>query len=124
VIKTIELGATEKFFDGYWNDKVRKFRWGIIIFGFCIAIYAGVRSKEIKGLSRMEDYFAKTHYLSVALIKNKDGFNEGGVAQGITVDIMWGLKGINKDSVDKFNASDIGTAIWDNEFDITLGDNQ
>ena len=41
------------------------------------------------------------------------GFNEGDQAQTIVVDIMWGLEGINKTGVDYYNASDIGSAIWD-----------
>ena len=48
-----------------------------------------------------------------------NGFNEGNHAQTIIVDIMWGLKGINKVGVDRFNASDIGVADWDLTFDPT-----
>jgi hypothetical protein len=32
---------------------------------------------------------------------------------------MWGVKAINKNGVDFFNASQIGTAIWDDNFDVT-----
>jgi hypothetical protein len=32
---------------------------------------------------------------------------------------MWGVSGINKTGVDFFNASEIGTAIWDNNFDMS-----
>jgi hypothetical protein len=37
---------------------------------------------------------------------------------------MWGIDGINKTGVDYYNASQIGTTIWDEEFDITLDNNQ
>lgn len=43
----------------------------------------------------------------------------GEQAQTIVVDMMWGVEGINKTNVDFFNASDIGTTIWDNEFDMS-----
>jgi hypothetical protein len=122
--KVKELGFFEKFFDGYLNRKVHKFRWPIIILGFGTAIYAAVRSTEIRGLSRMEDYFYPSHYYTIGLKKNLEGFNEGGLPLGITVDIMWGIQGINKTGVDYYNASDIGTAIWDREFDLTIGNNQ
>ena len=62
-----ELGRLEIFFDGYWNELVHKFRWPIILFGFGLAAYAAVRSTEIKGLSRMEDYFYPSHYMSIGL---------------------------------------------------------
>ena len=32
---------------------------------------------------------------------------------------MWGVHGIDKTGVDRFNASQIGTAIWDNDFDMS-----
>ena len=48
-----------------------------------------------------------------------NGFNEGTTGYSIVVDIIWGVKGINKEKVDFFNASDIGTAIWDENFDLT-----
>ena len=50
-------------------------------------------------------------------------FNDGQYAQTITVDIMWGVQNINKSAVDFFNASDIGTPIWDNSFDMSSEDN-
>jgi len=37
---------------------------------------------------------------------------------------MWGIEGINKTLVDRFNASDIGTVIWDPEFDLSPPENQ
>lgn len=72
----------------------------------------------------MEDYFYPKHYMSVGLNTHLDEFNPGGLPLGITVDVMWGIDGINKTGVDFFNASQIGTPIWDEEFDITLDNNQ
>lgn len=60
----------------------------------------------------------------VAFNKILYGFNEGAQAQTLVVDIMWGLQGINKTKVDHFNASDIGTADWDNDFDLSPPENQ
>jgi len=48
-----------------------------------------------------------------------DGFNEGEQGQSIMVDIMWGINNINKTNVDRFNASQIGTAEWDDTFDLS-----
>lgn len=32
---------------------------------------------------------------------------------------MWGIKGINKEGVDRFNASQLGTAEWDDTFEMS-----
>lgn len=52
-----KLNMLEKFFDGPWNDWVRTHRWAIFILGITLSVYAGVRSREIRGLSQMERYF-------------------------------------------------------------------
>lgn len=53
-MKEEELGPIEQFFDTTWNDFVKKFRWLIVILGLAMASYAGLRSTEIRGLSKME----------------------------------------------------------------------
>lgn len=115
-----ELGKVEIFFDTTWNNFVRKFRWPIVIIGLLMGVYAGHRSSEIRGLTSMEQYTPYDHYVMVAFRKILFGFNEGDQAQTIVVDIMWGVEGINKTNVDYFNASDIGRATWDKEFDLSL----
>ena len=114
-----ELGKVEIFFDTTWNNFVRKFRWPIVILGLLMGAYAGYRSSEIRGLTSMEQYTPYDHYVMVAFRKILFGFNEGDQAQTIVVDVMWGVEGINKIEVDYFNASDIGRAIWDKEFDLS-----
>ena len=37
---------------------------------------------------------------------------------------MWGIEGINKTGVDYYNASDIGSALWDKDFDLSPAENQ
>jgi hypothetical protein len=57
--------------------------------------------------------------LTMGFYKSIEGFNEGDQGQSIIVDFMWGVDGINKTGVDRFNASQIGTAIWDDDFDMS-----
>ena len=111
------------FFDTTWNNWVQRYRWPIVIVGLLAATYAGIRSTEIRGLSKMEEYTPKDHYVMVGFEKILFGFNEGEQAQTIVVDIMWGLKGINKTKVDYYNASDIGEPIWDKDFDLSPSSN-
>ena len=67
----------------------------------------------------MEQYFSEDHILTQSFDKVMNEFNEGDQGQSIVVDIMWGLHGINKTGVDFFNASEIGAAIWDKNFDMS-----
>ena len=42
----------------------------------------------------------------------------------LTVNFVWGLKGINKEDVGKYDPIDLGKLIWDDNFDITEEINQ
>ena len=72
----------------------------------------------------MENFFTEDHFATQALNKMANDFHEGETGSAIFVDIMWGVDGIDKDGVDFFNASDIGKAIWDEDFDMSPYENQ
>ena len=42
----------------------------------------------------------------------------------LAVSFVWGLQGINKDNVNKYDPTDLGKLIWDDKFDITEENNQ
>jgi len=100
-----ELTKIEVWFDTTFNTFVFKFRYIILLAGFLMAAYAGIRSTEVSGLTRMEDYFKPDHIVMISFNKTISDFNEGDQGQAIMVDIMWGVEGINKTGVDFFNAS-------------------
>lgn len=64
----------------------------------------------------MELFFPDNAPIVHAFHKIVYGFNDGNAGQSIVVDIMWGVDGINKTGVDFYNASQIGSAIWDKNF--------
>ena len=114
-----KLGAVEIFFGTKYTTFIQKTRILIIIICLGSAGYAGYRSTEIEGLSTMEQFFQPDHMLTMGFYKSINGFLEGDQGQSIIVDIMWGVHGIDKTGVDRFNASQIGTSIWDNDFDMS-----
>jgi hypothetical protein len=100
-----KLGPVEIFFGTKYAKFIQSWRIPIILLGFVAAAYAGWWSKDIQGLSQMEMFFKEDHMLTVGFYKSLNGFNEGDQGQSIIVDIMWGIQGINKTGVDRFNAS-------------------
>ena len=119
-----QFGRVERFFAGPWNTAVHKARWVLVLIGLGVAGYAGYRSTEIEGLKTLEVYFPDWHRTTHGYQAVISGFNDGAFGQTIAVDFMWGVEGINKTLVDRYNASDIGTVIWDPEFDLTPPENQ
>lgn len=119
-----QLGPVEIFFDTHFMKMISNCRCLFIILGFLFAGYAGFRSREIEGLSKMEDIVKHDHYLYQAFERLVSGFHDGDQGQSIVVDFIWGTNGLNKTGVDFYNASQIGTVIWDEEFDLSPAANQ
>jgi hypothetical protein len=113
------MGSIERAFDGPVNSCVKKWRYLIIFLGLGLAAFSGYKCTELQGLASMEQYFKADHEVTLAFSKVTNDFNEGTQGQSIIVDIMWGVVGIDKEGVDFFNASDVGKAIWDYEFDLS-----
>lgn len=72
-----KLSNLERFFDGPFNDWIKRNKFIIVIIGFSLAAYAGYRSRDIRALSGQERYFPKSHPLSGAFDALIGGFNEG-----------------------------------------------
>lgn len=103
----------EKFFDTTYMNFLSKFKYLILLVCISTTSYAGYRATEIRGLTELETYFRPDHFLVKAYWKAAYGFNDGDIGNAIVVDIMWGMDGISKKGVDGFNASQVGSIIWD-----------
>jgi len=113
------MGSIELFFDTTFTEFIFKAKYIIIALCFALTTYSTIRIFEIVPLSEFEKYFKEDHILMQSFNQVAYGFNEGDQGQSIMVDIMWGVSDINKTLVDSFNASDIGTVIWDDDFDFS-----
>ena len=60
----------------------------------------------------------------VIALKKINEFTNSKDDEQLMVNILWGLKGINKEGIDKYDTSDLGKLIWDDNFDITEEHNQ
>ena len=114
-----KLNVVEAFFDGPFLLFVKRFRFLIILAGLALSAYSTYRCTEIQGLTKMEQYFKYEHQVWQAFETIAFDYNDGDYSQTIDVDLMWGIEGINKTQVDFFNASDIGSTIWDKDFDMS-----
>ena len=72
----------------------------------------------------MEQYFWANHYVAKGMSTVTSLYNKESQGQNSVVDIMWGLEGINKTEVSFYNASDIGTPIYDDSFNFSSAENQ
>lgn len=118
-----KLGPVEIFFDTHFMSFISRFSCLLLVLGLLSAGYAGYRATEIQGLSKMEDIVKEDHYMYKAFARLVFDFHDGDQGQSIVVDFIWGTDGLNKTGVDYYNASQIGSVIWDDQFDLSPPEN-
>ena len=67
----------------------------------------------------MEQRLGGEHPVEIAASTMAKDFDRDNRGEPIMVELMWGIRGINKAEVDGFNATDIGKVVWDEAFDLS-----
>ena len=118
-----EMGKLEKFFDTTWNTFVHKFRWVILIIFFIWTVVAAIFAAQLEPVSEAEEYLPTDHPIQQFFSTSSKQFLGAGQTT-INVDLYWGMKGINKEGTSMWNATNIGTLMWQDDFDLSPADAQ
>ena len=107
----------ERFFGGFWNYYIYKFRFCIIVIFLIWLIISMSIAVDIGPLTESEQYLSSDHYLMVVQNKIKENFSGQG-ARLIKVFVFWGVKSIDNKGMDKWDPTQLGEIVWDDTFNI------
>jgi len=114
----------EKFFRVYWNQWIAKTKWiviALVIIWLGIAIW---RVSRFEPATEPTEILPSSHYLSKQRDSVRNDYHNGENDNSITVSFLWGIKGLDNSGISKWDASNRGTIIWDDDFDLTTSANQ
>jgi hypothetical protein len=114
----------EKFFRVYWNYVVSKLKWVIIAF---VIIWAGIaiwRITEFKPATEAFSNLSDSHWLKKLQNSLRNDYHTGENDDSIKVSFVWGVKGVDKNGVGKWDSANRGTVKWDTDFDLAPEVNQ
>ena len=117
------MTRAEIFFDQPWNNAVKRFAWPIIAIFTVWTVVAAIYAMQLKPLSKEEEFLPADHELMQVWSTVETNFPVGAIVE-LNVDVYWGVKGINKDKVVRWNPDYVGEVIWDETFDISSEANQ
>jgi predicted RND superfamily exporter protein len=115
--KDREYGIVEKFFGGPWNDNVKKFRFQIIVIFLIWTIFAIVKASKMGPLTKEEEFLPSDHPIMQSTVIITEKFPGGG-ATALNMVIHFGVKNIDKKGTSRWDAHDVGKAVFDINFDI------
>ena len=109
----------EVFFHDYWNNWMFKARYFIIAL---VVVWVGIASWRAALFSPATEALKMLpdgHELSVIQDSLKDDYNTGEYDNTIQVNIVWGIAGVDQAGVGRWDASDLGSIVWDDSFDMS-----
>ena len=114
----------ETFFRVYWNNWIYNAKFYILIFiiiWVAIAIWRIYLFEPAKEVIKM---LPDNHYLTKLELSLRNDYHTGEYDYTIQISFLWGVKGINKKGVSKWDSFDRGSIIWDDKFDMSSPINQ
>lgn len=113
-----ELRPIEKFFNGPWTALLRMIRYPTIVLAVVLIAVSIYLATRLRPPVEQEGFLPQNH--PIIVVENilekafpaRDGF------RNINVNIVWGIKNIDRSGTSKYELDNIGKAVLDNEFSL------
>ena len=119
-----ELSIIEKFFSTYWTIWINKLKFFIMPI---LLIWIGFAAWRVSLLDRAQEPLERLrpdHWLKKLGKVLTDDMHKTSDTSSLTVYMFWGIIGLDRSDVDRWDSTDIGTNIYDTEFDMSSEANQ
>ena len=109
-----------RFFESKWNDGVFKARYIIVAVLFVVAIVGGIIASDIGPLTQAENYIDPDHPLIVLSEMVEENFSStSSLKESLVIRVNWGVAGLDRSGVDKWDPKNKGVLIWDDTFTVS-----
>ena len=75
-------------------------------------------------LTKQEEWIPKSHWYQRTFDIIEEDYHVGDSSVGLFVDLMWGLKDVDRSGNNRWTASDVGTLEYDDDFNLAPTANQ
>ena len=114
-----DLTCIEKFFGNRWNTWMSKLKFFILpitLIWIGIALWRALSLESAtEAIRRLPD----DHWLVKLEDTLSDDFHRTAEAESLTVYLVWGISKLNRDGVDRWDPTDIGKIVYDDDFDMS-----
>ena len=114
----------ERFFATHWNTWTNKLKIPILIGALILVSLAIWRASRIEPATEALKWLEDDHPIEKLRQSLQNDYNQGENDEIIEVSIFWGVRGVDRSGTDRWDPTDIGKIIWDDDFDLTPEANQ
>lgn len=114
-----------RFFANTFHDFMMRIYGFVWIIFFCFGLSSIVFIFEIEPLSKEEEYLPSDHPTMVTAKLIEDNFlAAASLKDAVIVSFIWGVAGLDRSDVGRWDATDLGKVIWDDSFTMSPPENQ
>ena len=121
---TTDERIIEKFFRVYWNVWMNKAKIFIIIFVVLWSAMCIWRITQFEPAKEALEMLSDDHWITKLQDSLRNDYHTGEDDDTIQVSFVWGFDGISKKGVGKWESDNRGTAVYDDDFDMSSTTNQ
>lgn len=119
-----ESRIIEQFFEQHWNNFISKFKIPAIIFVLILLSFAAWRVSKFGPAPESFQQLEDAHHLTKLIDSLRNDFHTGEDDDVIKVSIIWGVDGLSRKGVGRWDSANRGKIIWDTDFDMSSTQNQ
>ena len=123
-VQVKELSVIEKFFANYWTKWIHKIKFFIMPL---LLIWIGFAAYRASMLDRADEALQRLrsdHWLYKLQKVLTQDMHKASDASLLNIYMVWGVSGLDRSDVDRWDPTDIGKNIYDTEFDMSSEANQ
>ncbi len=113
-----EYRPVEKFFHGPWTRWMNVVKFPLIALGALLIGGSIYCATQLESPTEPENFLPPDHPVLVAFNLVTDAFPARDSNNNVNVNIVWGLKGIDRRGTSRYNSSDIGRPVLDETFSL------
>eukprot|EP00357_Protocruzia_adherens_P001729 CAMPEP_0115016268 /NCGR_PEP_ID=MMETSP0216-20121206/27324_1 /TAXON_ID=223996 /ORGANISM="Protocruzia adherens, Strain Boccale" /LENGTH=978 /DNA_ID=CAMNT_0002386669 /DNA_START=407 /DNA_END=3343 /DNA_ORIENTATION=- len=123
-LRAKEMSKADRFFYTTYSHKLRQGRF--IVFGFFLVwlILSIVFTAQLTPPEEDEEFIPEDHELRRTLVAMEDNFPKGENDGAQITFVVWGLDGVDRSDVNRWDAEDRGDLEWDDSFDMSPPESQ
>mmetsp|Transcript_25152 Transcript_25152/g.32682 ORF Transcript_25152/g.32682 Transcript_25152/m.32682 type:complete len:932 (-) Transcript_25152:127-2922(-) len=121
---TAKKRSVEEIFEKQYAPFIYKFRYPILVFFVAVYVMMVSLTSQLQPQSDEVQWLPDNHFITKTLDLLSSGYQVSEYSDQVTVDLVWGVSGIDRSGTDPFQPEDIGTVIWDDNFTLLPEENQ
>jgi len=117
-------GDLEKFFELKYAPFIRRYRFAalaVFFVGYAVMLSFAA---QLQPQSEDVEWLPDDHVISKTIDLLTNGYQVSEYSDQVTVDVVWGLAGLNRKGTNPYKPSELGTVIWDDTFTLLPDENQ